>query len=141
MNLNDLVKSTHEHVKNKGFWDIPQSLPVQLALITSEVSEALEEFRKGHSANYTYYSGKANIEGIDDITYLETITCDYPTDVETSHNTIKVIKPEGIPSELADIVLRVCDMCGYYGIDLEAIITIKMEYNATRGHRHGGKLI
>lgn len=48
-------------------------------------------------------------------------------------------KPEGIPAELADVVIRIADMCGAYGIDLEAAIIRKMDYNATRPHRHGGK--
>lgn len=48
-------------------------------------------------------------------------------------------KPCGIPSELADIVIRVLDMCGYYGIDLAAAIQEKHEYNKTRQYRHGGK--
>ena len=50
-------------------------------------------------------------------------------------------KPCGIPSELADVVIRIADMCGKYGIDLEKAIKGKMEYNRTRQHRHGGKVI
>ncbi len=50
-------------------------------------------------------------------------------------------KPCGIPSELADVVIRIADMCGKYGIDLEQAIKTKMEYNRTRPHRHGGKVI
>lgn len=49
-------------------------------------------------------------------------------------------KPEGLPSELADIVIRVADFCGQMGINLEAAIKDKMAYNATRAYRHGGKL-
>ncbi len=50
-------------------------------------------------------------------------------------------KPEGVPSELADICIRVFDTCGHLRIDLEKAILDKMEYNATRPHKHGGKRI
>lgn len=50
-------------------------------------------------------------------------------------------KPEGIPSELADTVICIMDMCGYYGIDLEAMLVEKAEFNKSRSYRHGGKKI
>lgn len=50
-------------------------------------------------------------------------------------------KPEGVPSELADVVIRIADMCGLYGIDLEAAIIEKMAYNKSRPYRHGGKAL
>jgi NTP pyrophosphatase (non-canonical NTP hydrolase) len=49
-------------------------------------------------------------------------------------------KPCGFPSEMADIVIRVLDFCGHFGIDLEATICLKHQYNETRPHKHGGKL-
>lgn len=48
-------------------------------------------------------------------------------------------KMKGIPSELADIVIRVFDICGYYKIDIESAIKEKHEYNKKRPYRHGGK--
>ena len=48
-------------------------------------------------------------------------------------------KMEGVPSELADIVIRVMDLCEYCGIDLERAILEKHEYNKTRPYKHGGK--
>ncbi len=49
-------------------------------------------------------------------------------------------KPEGFGIELADAVIRIADLCGYYGIDLSRLLQIKMEYNEGRPMRHGGKL-
>jgi len=48
-------------------------------------------------------------------------------------------KPEGVPSELADVVIRVADVAGLLGIDLEGAIRRKLAYNKTRPQRHGGK--
>lgn len=48
-------------------------------------------------------------------------------------------KPEGIPVELADCVIRIFDAAGYYKIDLQAAILLKMAYNSTRAYRHGNK--
>lgn len=49
-------------------------------------------------------------------------------------------KMKGIPSELADIVIRVFDICGYYNIDIEDAIRKKHEYNKKRPYKHGGKV-
>ena len=49
-------------------------------------------------------------------------------------------KPEGVPIELADCIIRMMDTCEQYNIDIETAIRIKMEYNETRPYRHGGKL-
>ena len=48
-------------------------------------------------------------------------------------------KPEGMPIEIADLVLRACDFCGYFNIDLETAIIEKMRFNESRPYRHGGK--
>lgn len=46
-------------------------------------------------------------------------------------------KPEGMPSEIADIIIRCLDLCQYEGIDIEAEIRRKSDYNETRPHKHG----
>ena len=48
-------------------------------------------------------------------------------------------KPCGMAIELADAIIRIFDMCGEYKIDLYEAIKIKMAYNKTRPHKHGGK--
>lgn len=50
-------------------------------------------------------------------------------------------KMEGVPSELADVVIRVMDLCEYYGIDLESAIAEKHNFNKTRPYKHGGKAL
>lgn len=49
-------------------------------------------------------------------------------------------KPQGIGSEYADIVIRCFHYCGLLGLDLDAELRRKMDYNDTRAFRHGGKL-
>lgn len=112
--INQLVKEAHATALEHGWWtteDEPQKYFGELiALVHSEASEALEEYRDNREPNYSYIGQNG--------------------------------KPCGIPSELADIVIRVMDMCGYYEIDLEEAILTKMGYNATkRSWRHGGKRI
>lgn len=46
-------------------------------------------------------------------------------------------KPEGVAVELADAVIRIADLCGHLGIDLDAVIAEKMAYNAGRHYKHG----
>jgi NTP pyrophosphatase (non-canonical NTP hydrolase) len=46
-------------------------------------------------------------------------------------------KPEGVASELADVIIRIGDMAARYEIDLDAAVAEKMAFNATRPHKHG----
>ena len=48
-------------------------------------------------------------------------------------------KPEGFAVELADTIIRIADLAEKHGIDLEAVLKLKMAYNKTRPFRHGGK--
>ncbi len=48
-------------------------------------------------------------------------------------------KPEGIPIELADCIIRILDFCGMYAIDIDAALEMKAKYNETRPYRHGGR--
>lgn len=77
-----------------------------IALIHSELSEALEEYRSGRLESETYYIGT---------------------------------KPVGIPSEMADVIIRVLDACAAWGIDIDKIIDEKLAYNETRSYRYGDK--
>lgn len=86
----------------------PDFLPMKLALIHAETSEALESFHEH------------GLEGI---------------------NAVPQAGTDSIAEELADIVIRVLDLCGCYGIDIEHAIAIKHEYNKRRPYKHGGKIV
>lgn len=48
-------------------------------------------------------------------------------------------KPDDVHSEIADVFIRLLDMCGEYNIDLDFEFWRKMYYNQSRSVRHGGK--
>jgi NTP pyrophosphatase (non-canonical NTP hydrolase) len=93
--INTLCKQAYETAKSKGWHDEPRETGTLLALIHSEVSEALEADRKGNAEHFA--------------------------------------------EELADVCIRIFDLCGAKDIDLEAAIVKKMERNKGRSYKHGGK--
>jgi NTP pyrophosphatase (non-canonical NTP hydrolase) len=48
-------------------------------------------------------------------------------------------KPDGIPVELADAMIRIMHIAEYYGMDLGREVKEKLAYNRTRDFRHGNK--
>ena len=109
--IRDWQTAIHEYAKDKGWWDSERSFGDLCSLFHSEITEAYEEYRNGHEVTETYF------------------------------NDAKPEKPEGVPTELADVVIRILDFCGYAGIDLQEIIEQKHSYNLTRAYRHGGKRV
>lgn len=122
--INELAKQVHENAKKKGFFEAPRNIGEMLALIHAEVSEALEADRANKYCEldsdrvYTLFCWPDNGGFTDDYT-----------------NEIKGTFEE----EMADIVIRVMDMCAYKNIDLEAHIKAKMRYNSLREYKHGKK--
>lgn len=98
-----------------------------LALIAREAFEAIEEIRDRREPDEVYYVGQ--VLGVAEEDGLGTVV---------EH---VVQKPEGVPIELADVIIRTLDFCQSRGIDIVAAIQMKLEYNKTRAFRHGNKLL
>ena len=143
--IGDLVTRSHALSVEKGWYETwPDgttkahnvNVPEKLALIHSEVSEALEAYRVD---DIRRRCGVCNGERMKAIG-AELTTCD------SCHGTgfLEIYpgehgKPEGLAVELADVVIRVADLCGALGLDLAEAIERKHAYNTTRAYRHGGK--
>jgi NTP pyrophosphatase (non-canonical NTP hydrolase) len=125
MSLNDLRDDIQQWAKEKG-WEDHEKYPDRtfgdlIALMHSELSEALEEHRHEHKPTEVYcFVGFPIGEAV-------------PFQVGQ--------KPEGIPIEFADCIIRILQACGKYGIDIDEAVRLKMEYNRTRPERHGGRTI
>lgn len=89
---------------------------------------------------------EAQLEHI--ITKLSLITCEVAEAIEELRSGRGVDetyysegdKPEGVPSELADIIIRTMDLAYMLGIDLPEMIEEKLDFNDSRGYKHGKKV-
>lgn len=122
--INQLCHEAHAAAVSKGFYERERNLPELLMLVVSELSEALEAERNGEMIAL----GR------------QPIAKTYAKIKEWSSANVDTFKANmrgTIEEELADACIRIFDLCGYYGIDLESWIVAKMKYNATRPHKHG----
>jgi hypothetical protein len=121
MNLNEFSKEVHKNAVDHGWWEGERALPETLALIHSEWSEALEEARAGRPMVYRVCHEDPEEEMI----------CN-PQDLTdcTSFGKEKDCKyygkkPEGIAVELIDGCIRILDLIGKSGIQLQKHYTLE----------------
>lgn len=131
--MHSLQADIYDNAYQKGWYEEDRTFGDRIALCHSELSEALEEFRDGHHLSETRWEHESSCP-------------DHQVPVPAGGIgsglcTWCTPKPEGVPIELADVIIRILDMAHAEGIDMGEAIYRKMQYNKTRPHRHGGKAL
>ena len=139
MTLNQLAAEVHQNAVEHGWWETPPSFPEIVALCHAELSEALEEYRAGRPM--VYYPCNDGDLCVDDRAGISCGSRTYDPKHPDAPCSARSKKPEGMAVEMADCILRILDWAGENGVDMDAILRQKMEYNKTRPYRHGGKVL
>lgn len=142
-NLSEIVKLAHGNARTKGWWGNaaveggptePRNFGEIISLMHSELSEALEAWRS--HAPLDRNTADMNLKVADRI--MQTPEDELPALLKQLGPEL-ITKPEGIASELADVIIRIADAAGAYSIPIADAVRTKMAFNRTRSFRHGGK--
>lgn len=101
----ELVEKIHSNAVAKGFWDTKYPPMHWLALVVTELSEAIEAYRSGEKRPIALYREE-----------LEKSGCDF--DKMAFEELVKDSKED----ELADAVIRLYDVIGGFESDLSIVV-------------------
>ncbi|MBU3208561.1 nucleotide pyrophosphohydrolase [Clostridium algidicarnis] len=119
MNIKELVENAYENASRKGFWEDWERIK-QLENMAINISKDGEEQVK-----------------IDKRNAIATRLMLIVSEVSEALEGLRKDDRDNFKEELADIVIRTCDLAGGLDIDLEAEILNKMEKNKNRLYKHG----
>jgi hypothetical protein len=113
--FDDLSEEISEIAISKGFWDYPEitddgfKVPLKIALIHTEISEAQEVHREF-----------------------------YDDGDPSSISGMTPAQEQDFSEEMADAVIRILDVIGYYGLgeDFGDIMIAKIQKNRERPYKH-----
>ena len=123
--LYEMMQEVTQVNKDNGWHEDGRTMGDEVALLHSEVSEMLEEFRDHRLVTVFEYNSKKPDVFIDERPEIDGV----------------LGKPIGLPSEAADVLVRLLDTCDRYDIDLFHEWRQKVDFNKTRGHKHGNKAL
>ena len=124
--LNEIRDAIHNNSVVKGFWNEPNTnITEKIMLVVTELSEAVEAMRKLSEKELLLAVASCNlrIDKFDNYGY--------------DNNDFEKFIKDSVGDEFADSIIRILDLCGRLGIDIEGHIKYKMEYNSTRPYLHG----
>lgn len=119
----------------------------EMGEVTKDVLRALQRSIHETAKSKGWHEDTKPNDPVQVLAWLALVTSEIGECVESvrkgEHTTYVGVggKPEGLPSELADIVIRVFDIAGALDIDMAEAIAKKTHYNETRSYKHGGKLV
>lgn len=124
--LNDAAQYIHGNNKAKGFWDKERNVGEALMLVTSELGEAMDAHQNSHFADWDAFKKDMS-------RFLEVDDRETACFAEAFKLNIK----DSFEDEVADAIIRLLDLCGGLGIDIEKHIQHKVHFNTTRPRLHG----
>lgn len=110
MDLNEFAKEVHANAVAHGWWETERDPAEIIALIHSEWSEALEEYRAGRPM--VWYAVNADCQMCGDRPVIYSEICE-TNNCDAGH------KPEGIAVELIDGCIRILDFAAHEKVSLK----------------------
>lgn len=141
--LSMLRDAAYENAKAHGFHDESRTMGDGIALLHTEISEAFEAFREGGGAAEVWYEEKVLAFHKNGSPILSrgkhvSVVVAHERQNDDPERPYKLC---GVPSEIADLMIRAFDFAGEHRIDIEKFVLEKMAYNRTRPFKHGNKAL